>query len=111
MRAEKPAAWEKTEKAGATALFEDPLRRSTTLGVVVLPVRIASLQQFGTLQQVSEKLLATEREKARGVARSHLPGVRCRHAAACGADPRRGRTASWRLPSCRRRSAEPPTGR
>lgn len=53
------------EKAGATALFEDPERKSTNVGVVVNPVRITSLKDFGTLEFVAGKLLAAETRKVR----------------------------------------------
>mmetsp|Transcript_4517 Transcript_4517/g.12607 ORF Transcript_4517/g.12607 Transcript_4517/m.12607 type:complete len:271 (+) Transcript_4517:89-901(+) len=58
-----PASFEKKDKAGATALFEDPERRSTQVGVTVNPVRIASLTAFGSLQVVGENLLNAERAK------------------------------------------------
>jgi hypothetical protein len=53
------------EKAGATVLFEDPSKRGNTIGVVVNPVRIASLKDFGTPDVVAEKLLAAERKKVK----------------------------------------------
>lgn len=58
-----PASWEQKEKAGAVALFEDPERRSINAGVVVLPVRIASLAAFGSLDFVADRLLQAERKK------------------------------------------------
>lgn len=67
--AAKPANWERTEKSGATVLFVDPERKSTTLGVVVNPVRIEALEQFGTLLEVSKRLQDVEREKARPATR------------------------------------------
>jgi hypothetical protein len=51
------------EKAGATLLFEDPETRGNTIGVVVNPVRIASLKDFGSLDEVADKLIAAERRK------------------------------------------------
>ena len=39
-----------TPQAGADALFEDPDRRSTSLGVTVNPVRVPDIAGFGTLQ-------------------------------------------------------------
>ncbi len=51
------------EKAGATLLFEDPATRGNTIGVVVNPVRIASLKDFGSLDEVADKLIAAERRK------------------------------------------------
>jgi hypothetical protein len=51
------------EKAGATLLFEDPETRGNTIGVVVNPVRIASLKDFGSVDEVADKLIAAERRK------------------------------------------------
>ncbi|KAG1671149.1 hypothetical protein FOA52_005403 [Chlamydomonas sp. UWO 241] len=58
-----PAGWERIEKMGANALFEDPARRSTSLGVTVNPVRVADITAFGSLAAVGEKLLDAERKK------------------------------------------------
>lgn len=51
------------EKAGATVLFEDPAKRGNTIGVVVNPVRIASLKDFGNPDVVADRLIAAERKK------------------------------------------------
>lgn len=59
----KPSNWNKVDKAGATVLFEDPDVRSNNIGVVVNPVRISSLKDFGTSQDVANKLLQAERKK------------------------------------------------
>jgi hypothetical protein len=40
-------------------------RRSTSLGVTVNPVRVARIQDFGTLDVVGERLLDAERKKVR----------------------------------------------
>ena len=58
-----PSTFEKKDKAGATALFLDPERKSTQVGVTVNPVRIASLSAFGSLEDVGDKLLNAERAK------------------------------------------------
>lgn len=58
-----PASWEQKDKAGADALFQDPDRRSTSVGVTVNPVRVKSIDQFGSLEAVGQKLLDTERAK------------------------------------------------
>jgi hypothetical protein len=50
-------------KAGADVLFVDPERKSTTVGVTVSPVRIASLAQFGDVAAVGQRLLGAERAK------------------------------------------------
>jgi hypothetical protein len=44
-------------------LFEDPERRSTSVGVTVSPVRVASIDQFGDLQAVGQRLLQAEQKK------------------------------------------------
>jgi hypothetical protein len=46
-------------------LFEDPARRSTSVGVTVSPVRVASIEQFGDLEAVGKRLLDAERKKVR----------------------------------------------
>ncbi|KAF8072357.1 putative sugar phosphate/phosphate translocator [Scenedesmus sp. PABB004] len=58
-----PAGWERKDKAGADVLFEDPGRRSTSVGVTVSPVRVASIEQFGGLDAVGQRLLGAERKK------------------------------------------------
>jgi hypothetical protein len=46
-------------------LFEDPGRRSTSAGVTVSRVRVASIDQFGDLAAVGQRLLEAERKKVR----------------------------------------------
>lgn len=58
-----PQGWRKVDKAGADALFEDPARTSTSLGVVVNPVRVKDIASFGSLEDVGQKLLEAERKK------------------------------------------------
>eukprot|EP00879_Flechtneria_rotunda_P019291 GHRR01020260.1.p1 GENE.GHRR01020260.1~~GHRR01020260.1.p1 ORF type:complete len:172 (+),score=54.67 GHRR01020260.1:133-648(+) len=58
-----PSSWEKKDKAGADVLFEDPSRRSTSVGVTVSPVRVASIEKFGDLQVVGQRLLNAEQNK------------------------------------------------
>ncbi|KAF3337734.1 psbP domain-containing protein 2 [Carex littledalei] len=55
-----PPSWVKVEKAGATALFEEG---KNNIGVVVNPVRLSSLREFGTPDFVADKLLQAERKK------------------------------------------------
>ncbi|KAL4857785.1 PsbP domain-containing protein 2 [Chlorella vulgaris] len=59
----RPSGWEQVDKAGADSLFRDPGKKSTNVGVTVYPVMIASLDQFGDLQAVGERLLGAERAK------------------------------------------------
>jgi len=59
--------------AGADVLFEDPGRRSTSVGVTVSPVRVASIEQFGDLEAVGQRLLDAERKKVGGVPRRITP--------------------------------------
>lgn len=60
---QRPVGWESVNKAGADALFRDPSDKGTTVGVTVAPTRLASLPQFGNVQEVGDKLLAAERAK------------------------------------------------
>eukprot|EP00798_Chlamydomonas_sp_ICE-L_P026853 gene26853-4456_t len=71
-----PSEWEKIDKMGADVLFEDPSRRSSSLGVTVNPVKIKSIRDFGSveeiksiryfgsMEEVGEKLLNAERNKS-----------------------------------------------
>ncbi|VAH32533.1 unnamed protein product [Triticum turgidum subsp. durum] len=59
----KPASWPKVEKAGATALFQQEGKGSNNIGVVVNPVRLSSLTDFGTPQFVADRLLQAEKKK------------------------------------------------
>ncbi|KAL5982750.1 hypothetical protein ACLOJK_016826 [Asimina triloba] len=56
-----PSSWIKVEKAGATALFEDG--KGDNVGIVVTPVRLNSLPDFGTPQFVADKLIQAEKRK------------------------------------------------
>ncbi|KAF3582405.1 hypothetical protein DY000_02034645 [Brassica cretica] len=58
-----PSSWIKVEKAGANVLFEEREKRSNNIGVVVSPVRIKSLQDFGSPQFVADKLINAEKRK------------------------------------------------
>lgn len=51
------------EKAGATALFQQEGKGSNNIGVVVNPVRLNSLTEFGTPQFVADRLLQAEKKK------------------------------------------------
>lgn len=53
----------KVEKAGATALFQQEGKGSNNIGVVVNPVRLSSLTDFGTPQFVADRLLQAEKKK------------------------------------------------
>nr|POE99225.1 psbp domain-containing protein 2, chloroplastic [Quercus suber] len=59
----RPSSWIKVDKAGATVLFEEANKGSNNVGVVVNPVRLTSLGEFGTPQFVAEKLIQAERRK------------------------------------------------
>uniref|UniRef100_A0ACD5UXU6 Uncharacterized protein n=1 Tax=Avena sativa TaxID=4498 RepID=A0ACD5UXU6_AVESA len=59
----KPASWPKVEKAGATALFQQEGKGKNNIGVVVNPVRLSSLTDFGTPQFVADRLLQAEKKK------------------------------------------------
>lgn len=58
-----PAAWEMVGKAGADALFRNPSAKSTTVGVTVYPSKVMSTQDFGTLEEAENKLVAAETAK------------------------------------------------
>lgn len=49
------------EKPGAKALFEEG--KGNNIGVVVNPVRLSTLKEFGTPEFVAEKLIQAERRK------------------------------------------------
>ncbi|CAN0917495.1 PsbP domain-containing protein 2, chloroplastic [Linum grandiflorum] len=59
----RPASYSKVDKAGATLLFEDMKKASNNVGVVVIPVRLKSLAEFGTPQFVADKLIQAEKRK------------------------------------------------
>lgn len=59
----RPAGWEQKSKPGADVLFDGPDGSRASLGVTVLPVRVPSLEAFGSLDDVGDKLLAAERAK------------------------------------------------
>ncbi len=48
-------------------LFVEPRSKGADVGITVSPVRIASLEQFGDLAAVGDRLLAAERSKVRAV--------------------------------------------
>lgn len=60
---EYPAAWKETSKSGASILLQDPDRKSSTVGVTVTPVRIATLEEIGDASAVADKLIAAEKAK------------------------------------------------
>lgn len=51
------------DKAGATVLYQEANKGSNNVGVVVNPVRLSSLGEFGTPQFVAEKLIQAEKRK------------------------------------------------
>lgn len=59
----RPSSWIKVEKAGATVLFEEPNKGANNVGVVVTPVRLTNLGEFGTPQFVADKLIQAEKRK------------------------------------------------
>lgn len=59
----RPSSWIKVDKAGATVLFEEANKGTNNIGVVVNPVRLASLGEFGTPQFVADKLIQAEKRK------------------------------------------------
>ncbi|CAN1316899.1 PsbP domain-containing protein 2, chloroplastic [Linum perenne] len=68
----RPASYSKVDKAGATLLFEEMEKASNNVGVVVIPVRLKTLAEFGTPQFVestkeAEVIGATERAGVGGL--------------------------------------------
>ena len=61
-------------KAGADSLFRDPAKKSTNVGVTVYPVTIASLEQFGDLTAVGQRLLGAGRHRG-GAGAGHDSGM------------------------------------
>ncbi|KAF5751730.1 psbP domain-containing protein 2 chloroplastic [Tripterygium wilfordii] len=59
----KPSSYVKVDKAGATVLFEEANKGSNSVGVVVNPVRLTSLGEFGSPEFVADKLMQAERRK------------------------------------------------
>lgn len=58
-----PHSWIQVDKAGATVLFEEPNKSANNVGVVVNPIRLATLQDFGTPNFVADKLILAEKRK------------------------------------------------
>lgn len=54
---------DQVEKAGATVLFEEANNGANNVGVVVTPVRLTNLGEFGTPQFVADKLIQAEKRK------------------------------------------------
>lgn len=71
-RLDRPSTWEQSGKAGADVLFADPANKSTTIGVTVNPIKIASLEQFGDVETVRKRLIATEKQKVSRQLRTSL---------------------------------------
>lgn len=44
-------------------MFADPLKKSSTVGVTVNPIKIAGLEQFGDVETVRKRLINTEKQK------------------------------------------------
>jgi hypothetical protein len=58
-----PKEWVKIEKAGAQALFKNPLVKYQTIGITVMPVRIKTLREFGSVEEIGRKLIEAEGQK------------------------------------------------
>ncbi|KMT14038.1 hypothetical protein BVRB_4g078670 [Beta vulgaris subsp. vulgaris] len=59
----RPSSYIQVDKAGATVLFEEENKGSNNVGIVVNPVRLNSLRDFGTPQFVADKLIQAEKRK------------------------------------------------
>ncbi len=58
-----PSGWSQGSKSGAAVLFKDPSYKFNNLGVTVTPVRVSSLEAFGTAEETADKLIAFEKNK------------------------------------------------
>lgn len=58
-----PSTWDLSSKAGADVLFIDTERRGVNLGITILPVMISSVKDYGSVGEVAEKILQTEKAK------------------------------------------------
>ncbi|XP_010269051.1 PREDICTED: psbP domain-containing protein 2, chloroplastic [Nelumbo nucifera] len=58
-----PSSWIKVDKAGATVLFEEVNKSANNVGVVVSPVRLNTLGEFGSPKFVADKLIQAEKRK------------------------------------------------
>jgi len=58
-----PPRWESGSKSGASAFFTDPDSKFNNLGVTITPVKIATLQEFGTAKAVADSIIAFEKKK------------------------------------------------
>ena len=65
---------DQVDKAGATVLFEEENKGSNNVGVVVNPVRLNTLGEFGTPQFVADKLIQAERRKVMSYLNDVLDG-------------------------------------
>ncbi|XP_065874674.1 psbP domain-containing protein 2, chloroplastic [Euphorbia lathyris] len=59
----RPSSYVMVDKAGATVFFADVNKETNNIGVVVNPVRLTSLAEFGTPQFVADKLIQAEKRK------------------------------------------------
>jgi len=58
-----PSDYAVSSKAGADVLFKDESRRGTNIGVTRLPVRISSVSEYGSVEDVGDKVLNAEKQK------------------------------------------------
>ena len=63
-----PLSWIQSEKPGAEVLFKNRQRSSSNLGITINPVKVASLTNFGSLEEIGERLFNVERQKVKGEA-------------------------------------------
>ncbi|MEO2192611.1 MAG: PsbP-related protein [bacterium] len=58
-----PAGYAVSSKAGADALFTSESRRGVNIGITRLPVRIASVMEYGSVEEVGQRVLDAEKQK------------------------------------------------
>lgn len=58
-----PSNYDATSKAGADVFFKDDSRRGVNIGITRLPVRISSVKEYGSVDDVGQKVLNAEKQK------------------------------------------------
>ena len=58
-----PSSWVVASKPGAEVLFKNPDEKYSNIGVTVTPVTIDSLDKFGSLEEIGERLARAEAAK------------------------------------------------
>lgn len=62
-RLSPPPDWAQSSKSGAAIIFKDSTYKFNNLGVTVTPVRVASLEEFASVEDAANKLISFEKSK------------------------------------------------